>query len=183
MRSILIVLASLAVTRIAAAEEAIISLEGETRDLVFDISTLDFGTIENLSEAVQEFAVTESESQIKIEMPGDVLFDFDEAGVRSEAEESLRSITDVLKQHPSSRIRIIGYTDAKGSDEHNLQLSERRASAVKTWLATQAGINRANITIEGRGAASPVAPNQNEDGSDNPEGRQRNRRVEIIIEK
>ncbi|HUF44092.1 MAG TPA: OmpA family protein, partial [Aestuariivirgaceae bacterium] len=90
---------------------------------------------------------------------------------------------DVLKQHPDAAVTIAGYTDAKGSDSYNLKLSERRAASVKDWLVANASIRGGNLSTVGYGEANPVAPNSYLDGSDNPDGRQKNRRVEIAVRK
>jgi photosystem I P700 chlorophyll a apoprotein A2 len=76
---------------------------------------------------------------------------------------------------------IQGFTDALGNDAYNQRLSERRAAAVKTWFATRGGLASMSFTTTGFGARNPVAPNRNPDGSDNPDGRQLNRRVTLII--
>lgn len=76
---------------------------------------------------------------------------------------------------------IEGHTDAKGSEAYNLKLSERRAEAVVEWLAVREGIDTAWLDRRGLGEAQPAAPNARPDGRDDPEGRQRNRRVEVIL--
>jgi outer membrane protein OmpA-like peptidoglycan-associated protein len=78
---------------------------------------------------------------------------------------------------------IEGYTDSKGSDSYNLRLSDKRAASVKDWLVKKGGVGNKKMTTKGWGEANPVAPNENPDGSDNPEGRQKNRRVEITVKK
>lgn len=173
-----------------------VGTEGQVRDLNFDIQDLVFETadldfpVEDIEGAPAEVAgtvenleVTETETEIRIELSGDVLFDFDSADIRSEAEPVLTGVADVLKQHPDAAVTIAGYTDAKGSDSYNLSLSEQRAASVKDWLVTNGGVDGANLTTRGLGEANPVAPNANPDGSDNPEGRQKNRRVEIAVQK
>lgn len=76
-----------------------------------------------------------------------------------------------------------GYTDAKGSDAHNQGLSERRAAAVERWFKTKGNLKNVSFVTQGFGAKNPVAPNTKPDGSDDPAGRQKNRRVEIVIQK
>ena len=66
---------------------------------------------------------------------------------------------------------------------YNQRLSERRAASVKNWLIAKDGLTSIHFETEGFGARNPVAPNTKPDGSDNPDGRQKNRRVEIIVEK
>jgi integral membrane sensor domain MASE1 len=79
------------------------------------------------------------------------------------------------------RIEIDGHTDAIGSLSYNRQLSEARAKTVKDWLVTREYIS-ASTPITGYGKIRPISPNTNPDGSDNPIGRQKNRRVEILID-
>ena len=78
-------------------------------------------------------------------------------------------------------ILITGHTDSKGSDAYNQRLSLARAQAVKNWFEAK-GLQQ-NYQLEGLGATRPIAPNTHPDGSDNPEGRAQNRRVEIIVNK
>jgi outer membrane protein OmpA-like peptidoglycan-associated protein len=72
--------------------------------------------------------------------------------------------------------------DSKGSHDYNVKLSQRRAETVKDWLVQNGAIAGA-LTTKGFAETQPAAPNQNPDGSDSPEGRQKNRRVEIIVKK
>jgi outer membrane protein OmpA-like peptidoglycan-associated protein len=78
-------------------------------------------------------------------------------------------------------VLIEGYTDSKGKDSYNLKLSDRRASSVKKWLVENAGADAGHIKTKGWGEAKPAVPNEKPDGSDDPDGRQQNRRVEITI--
>jgi outer membrane protein OmpA-like peptidoglycan-associated protein len=112
-----------------------------------------------------------------------VLFDFDKVDIRPEAESVLANVAEVLKQHPKAAVLIGGHTDAKGSDSYNLRLSQRRADSVKNWLVKTGGVDGRRLKAKGFGSANPVAPNTHPDGSDNPEGRQKNRRVEIAVQK
>lgn len=74
-----------------------------------------------------------------------------------------------------------GHTDAKGADDYNQTLSEKRARTVKDWLAAKGAV-AASTPIQGWGERKPVAPNAKPDGSDDPQGRQKNRRVEVILD-
>jgi outer membrane protein OmpA-like peptidoglycan-associated protein len=154
----------------------------ETVDLVFNVEDLGGGTAD-LAAPVANLQLTETETEIRIELSGDVLFDFDDAAIRVAAEPVLTGVADVLKQHPDATITIVGFTDAKGSDTYNQRLSQRRAASVKDWLVASGGVGGDKLSTEGLGEANPVAPNANPDGSDNPEGRQKNRRVEIAVRK
>ena len=124
---------------------------------------------------------TETGFNIQINLSSDVLFDFDKAELKPEADSELQKAADIIRQKGKGLILISGYTDSKGSDAYNKRLSLARAQAVKNWFEAQ-GLHQNNQT-EGLGAANPVAPNTNDDGSDNPEGRAKNRRVEIIVNK
>ena len=89
----------------------------------------------------------------------------------------------LLKAYPAAEVAIDGHTDGKGGDAYNQTLSEKRAAAVAQWLAAHAGTDKAKVHTRGWGKTKPVAANTNADGSDNPEGRAKNRRVEITITK
>ncbi|KQO08971.1 hypothetical protein ASF09_04515 [Sphingomonas sp. Leaf242] len=114
-----------------------------------------------------------------IDLPADILFDFDKAILRADAEQSLRKAAELLGSYPTAPVKVNGHTDGKGSDAYNDPLSLRRAQAVATWLKKNSG---RGSTVAGLGKRRPVADNANADGSDNPDGRQRNRRVEIVIQ-
>jgi outer membrane protein OmpA-like peptidoglycan-associated protein len=109
-----------------------------------------------------------------------IFFDFDKATLRKTSNVELRNILRFLNKYPKLKIEIAGYTDSKGTDAYNLKLSEDRALAVVTYL-TGKGINKERMVSKGYGETSPDAKNQNYDGTDNPEGRQLNRRVEMKI--
>ncbi|MBU1374629.1 MAG: OmpA family protein [Alphaproteobacteria bacterium] len=115
---------------------------------------------------------------IVVDLPADVLFDFDKATLRPDATAPLRKVANLVASYPSAPIAINGHTDSKGDDAYNDALSVRRAATVAAWVKANTG--RA-ATSRGLGERQPVAPNAKPDGSDDPEGRQRNRRVEIVI--
>lgn len=116
-------------------------------------------------------------------LPADILFDFDKADIRSDAEAALQQISaSIAQRFPDSQIQINGYTDSVGDYAYNLDLSKRRATSVQRWLTTKKKINPNRITTNGFGESQPVAPNTNPHGSDNLAGRQQNRRVEIIVQ-
>lgn len=107
-----------------------------------------------------------------------VLFDFGSAEVLDSASDVLDDIAELLTELAAERIDIVGHTDAVGSEAYNLDLSDRRARAVAEALVER-GVDDDVVEAAGRGELEPVAPNENPDGSDNPEGRARNRRVEV----
>lgn len=154
----------------------------QSKILGFEAKVLDIqGDFSGLVGKSAGMEVKETDTELKIELSGDVLFDFDKANIRSEAEPTLKQVSDLLSKYPKAKVAVDGYTDSKGKDEYNLRLSTERAQAVKRWLL--AGGSSRTIVTRGLGEANPVALNTNSDGSDNPEGRQKNRRVEITIKK
>ncbi|MFI5097821.1 MAG: OmpA family protein [Candidatus Acidiferrales bacterium] len=104
----------------------------------------------------------------------DVLFDTGSYTLKPGAREKLAKISGILLAHPGLTLQIEGHTDSVGSDEFNQQLSERRADSVRDFLAEQ-GVPVSSITARGFGKTQPVASN------DTSEGRQRNRRVELVV--
>ncbi len=113
-----------------------------------------------------------------------MLFDFDKSTIRPQAAAALHTVAEIINDKGKGRsVRIDGHTDSKGGDAYNQKLSERRAASVKQWLTEKEGLNAAKMSTRGFGAKRPVAPNVKPDGSDDPEGRQKNRRVEIVLAK
>jgi outer membrane protein OmpA-like peptidoglycan-associated protein len=137
----------------------------------------------DLQKAQQEFQEQQSGRSLSMNLSGDVLFDYDKAALKPEAEVALKKVAVVLSQFPESKVTVEGYTDSKGTKSVNMQLSQDRAQAVKDWLVKNGGVAEASISTKGFGEQYPVAPNKNKDGSDNPLGRALNRRVSIIVEK
>jgi len=105
---------------------------------------------------------------------GDVLFDTNKATLKSGADQRLDRLATFLQRNPNERLIIEGYTDSTGSEDHNQELSQRRAQAVADSLASR-GIPASRYQVLGRGQAFPVATNST------PAGRQQNRRVEIVF--
>ena len=112
-------------------------------------------------------------NSLLITLDSGILFDVDKYDLRPEAEEVLKNLAIVLKEADIKAFEIDGHTDSDASDEHNQILSENRANAVKNFLTSQG--TTAEITIKGYGKTRPIASN------DTPEGKQKNRRVEIVI--
>jgi outer membrane protein OmpA-like peptidoglycan-associated protein len=127
--------------------------------------------------------LTVTPQEIRIELAADILFDFDKAELKPQAQQALKQVAQVIRDRAKSTVVIEGYTDAKGSDNYNQKLSERRAQAVHKWLIERDGLGAVKMTAMGYGKNKPVASNTKPDGSDDPEGRQKNRRVEIVIRK
>ena len=105
---------------------------------------------------------------------GDVLFDTGKADLQSDARIALAKLTGIVLNYPSLRLAIEGYTDSTGGADFNQALSEKRADAVRDYLVAQ-GLDAGSLTAQGYGMADPVADNST------AQGRQKNRRVEIIV--
>jgi outer membrane protein OmpA-like peptidoglycan-associated protein len=104
----------------------------------------------------------------------DVLFDYDRATLKPGAREKLARVAGVLLTYPGLELEVEGHTDSMGTDEYNQGLSERRAASVRDYLVSQ-GIPQATIEAMGFGESRPVV------GNETASGRQRNRRVELIV--
>lgn len=139
--------------------------------------------IKDLAGKVQDLQVKETDLEVQIDLPADVLFDFDKADIRTQAVKALEQAAAVIREKASGVVRIEGHTDSKGTDPYNQKLSDRRAQSVKNWFATKGGLKNVRFATRGYGARKPVVPNTKPDGSDDPTGRQKNRRVEIIMRK
>lgn len=100
--------------------------------------------------------------------------------MRGEFSAELDKVVSFLKTVKNAKVEVAGYTDGKGSDEYNLALSKRRANVVAAYLVSK-GASKSRIKTIGYGESKPLAPNENPDGSDNPEGRAKNRRTEIVV--
>jgi len=120
-------------------------------------------------------------TRIQVSLPGDVMFDSGKWEIKKSAEKLLYKFLEAIKGLKVKEILIEGYTDSRGPEDYNLALSRKRAAAVKEWLVKKGGLDGAKIVTRGYGESNPVAPNTNPDGSDNPEGRAKNRRVEVFV--
>jgi outer membrane protein OmpA-like peptidoglycan-associated protein len=116
-----------------------------------------------------------------LSMRGDLLFDFNSAALRADANANLTQLAKILATQPNLPLLVRGYTDSKGALLANNSLSRKRAEIVRDWLVNKAGIKKENIIVQGLGPTEPVAPNENSDGSDNPGGREKNRRVTVTV--
>jgi outer membrane protein OmpA-like peptidoglycan-associated protein/tetratricopeptide (TPR) repeat protein len=109
-----------------------------------------------------------------------IFFDFDKATLRPLSNVELRNLELILKGNPNMKVEISGHTDSKGSVTYNQKLSEQRAQAVVTSLIAR-GIDKKRMKAKGYGKSMPSVSNTKADGSDDPDGRQLNRRVEFTI--
>jgi len=153
---------------------------GKVLDIVPKVLDI-VGVSRGLEATLVDLGAKVTQTEIKIALSGDILFDFDKDTLRPDALPTLQKVAEVIAGYPGAPVLIEGYTDSKGKDSYNLKLSDRRAASVKKWLVENAGADAGHIKTKGWGEAKPVAPNENPDGSDDPDGRQKNRRVEITI--
>lgn len=151
----------------------VVNIIGVVSEIKFDMKKIK----ENLN--ILKAKVTDT--QIKIDLSGDVLFDFDKCNIREDANIELQKVLSIIKAYKSTEIIISGHTDSKGSDEYNLKLSLKRANSVKEWFLINSSLPSSSLKTFGYGEKKPIASNKKKDGSDNPEGRQKNRRVEFLI--
>lgn len=115
-----------------------------------------------------------SQSQILLNFPSDLTFDFNSDSVKGQFVPTLRNVGAILTEYNQTTIDVYGHADSVGSDEYNQGLSERRAMNVGSVLM-QGGVIRQRLIAEGFGESRPVASNATDDG------RARNRRVEVYI--
>ncbi|WP_026733912.1 OmpA family protein [Fischerella sp. PCC 9605] len=146
--------------------------------------TAQFPTLKIPEVTVPTIKVQADDKLMILTLPADILFDFDKDNIRPDARQALAQVAQVLTQrYPNNRVQINGHTDTVGNDTYNQNLSERRANAVMRWLGNNHKVAAERMTIEGYGESQPVAPNTKADGTDDPVGRQKNRRVEVVIQK
>jgi outer membrane protein OmpA-like peptidoglycan-associated protein len=168
----------------AAAEAAVARLGSrravDVKATIVQVVGLTSGVTANVQQvrqAMQELGATETDLEVHVELPADVLFDFDKADIRADAASALAKVATIIRAYPRGTVTLEGHTDAKGDDTYNQRLSERRAGSVGRWLTERERIDAAKLTARGWGERKPVASN------DTDPGRQKNRRVEVVIRK
>ena len=124
--------------------------------------------------AVESASIQREQDILAITFKSDFSFDFDSAIIKPGAENEIARVATVLIKYPQTNISIEGYTDSKGAEEYNMNLSTRRAEAVKASLIGR-GLSSSRLQTIGFGESKPVATNDTE------AGRQQNRRVRIVI--
>lgn len=103
-----------------------------------------------------------------------IVFDVNSANIQASSEETIKTMGEILEDNPTMKIKIIGHTDSDGDDNKNLELSKKRATAVKDKLTHDFKIDVSRIISEGKGEKEPAMPNTS------PEGKAANRRVEFV---
>ncbi|HVF14603.1 MAG TPA: OmpA family protein [Acidimicrobiales bacterium] len=136
--------------------------------------TVPTGDARAVPRASTQEAVIEGRPALIVTLPETVLFDSGQAVLRADATPSLQAVVELVGEHPGARTEVRGHTDSVGSVDFNTSLSEQRAAAVSHWLAGH-GVDPGTLTKAGFGSTRPVADNAT------PEGRQANRRVEVIV--
>ena len=128
---------------------------------------------EELEGEVQDLTTQQTDRGLVLTL-GNILFEFDKATIKAGADRTLERVAEFLNEYPKRKVRVEGFTDNVGSDDYNLDLSERRARSIKQRLIDD-GVDASRISTRGYGEDHPVASNDSE------AGRLQNRRVEIII--
>ncbi len=119
-------------------------------------------------------SVTRAGNQIILNMPSDITFNVDQDAVKPDFYSVLNSVALVLKKYKQTTVDVFGHTDSTGSDQHNFDLSQRRALSVANYLSAQ-GVDSRRFAVTGFGKTRPIASNAT------PAGRAQNRRVEIQL--
>ncbi|MCB9192510.1 MAG: OmpA family protein [Flavobacteriales bacterium] len=109
-----------------------------------------------------------------------IYFDFDKYDIRDESVVELNKLLVFMEKNPTVIVEISGHTDSRGSDDYNMKLSRNRAKSVVAWLKKRK-VESKRMVAKGYGETKHIAPNENPDGTDNPDGRQMNRRIELTI--
>jgi len=115
-----------------------------------------------------------ADNRLKLDIPSDISFDTNRADIKPDFRPVLDKFAHSLSENRGTNVTIIGHTDSTGSDAINNPLSQSRASNTRDYLVTR-GVAASRFSVEGRGSREPVASN------DTPDGRARNRRVEIFV--
>ena len=137
--------------------------------------------VEQITQTLTQFNATPVDGGFRLTLPDSIMFDFNSNELRPDAAQSLALIADVLRYFEGDQVIVIGHTDSIGGATYNQRLSQERAQSVVDTLIADHAIASGRLAAEGHGADEPIAPNTHPDGEDNPEGRQSNRRVEIIV--
>jgi peptidoglycan-associated lipoprotein len=109
-----------------------------------------------------------------------IYYDFNKSNIRSDAAKELDKLVQLLLDNPEIKIELGSHTDSIDSEDYNRQLSQRRAESAVAYMI-QHGIAAERLQAKGYGESKPIARNTNPNGTDNPEGRQKNRRTEFKI--
>ena len=151
----------------------------EVRDLTLPVLDLELET-SSLDGSVRR---VDRPEDVRVTLAADVLFEFNRARLTSRSGQRIEQVADEIRRAAPAAVEVEGHTDSRGSNSYNLVLSRRRAQSVRSALLRALGRDAPRLMATGRGESRPAAANARPDGSDNPRGRARNRRVEIRIPK
>lgn len=177
--------------RVYENENYILMAEKEGGELQYYVTRLDYSTIgrsvpqEELTKLVTNITFDTLmylepiiiDKSIVLE---NIYYDFAKWNIRSEAAQELDKLVDILYDNPEINIELSSHTDSVDTESYNQRLSQRRAESAVDYIVS-AGIERGRMTAKGYGESEPIARNTNPDGTDNPEGRQKNRRTEFKV--
>lgn len=121
-----------------------------------------------------DVAIQNTGDRLIVTLPQDILFATDSSTLRPDLQRDIRSVAQNLLAYPDTTVQVLGHTDNVGDAGYNLDLSQRRAQSVANVLTSE-GVSFGRVVVSGRGEDQPIASNLT------PEGRQQNRRVEIVI--
>ncbi len=157
------------------AERAQVPVEARAREaqLAREVASESAARVRQLERELATLRTRQTERGLVLTLD-DVLFEFNKTELKPGAMHDLYPLVTFLKENPARSVLIEGYTDSIGPDSYNLELSQRRAEAVRSFLVRN-GIDPARITARGYGKAYPVTSNETE------AGRQQNRRVEVVV--
>ncbi|AHG63953.1 OmpA family protein [Advenella mimigardefordensis] len=167
------------------SNQYILDLVPQVLDLQVASSDLNAATSdlsENAQKLIEEngrISVRKADGGTVLSVASDILFAFDSANLSPKAQATLKDISTIINDSKVKVVKVIGHTDARGSDTYNRKLSKARAESVAVFLVKE-GVAQSRIRAQGRGEAEPVAENDI-DGKDNPSGRAKNRRVEFVL--
>lgn len=130
---------------------------------------------------IQAFKLESAGCEHRLDVVADALFAFNKSELNPDAAETLNALGPEITKLGNHPATIEGHTDSIGSADYNQRLSERRAETVKAWPVSHKFLS-ASTPTKGYGKTRPIASNTNPDGSDNPVGRQKNRRVEVVVD-
>lgn len=159
-------------------EESNYKLNGSKEGFWPSIESLKLEEITNApSDTITKILVMRPVNRAVVE---NVYFAFDMKDIREMYQDEMDTVIALMLKYEDLLVKVEGHTDSKGSDSYNVALSERRAKEAKKYIVSQ-GISEERVIAKGYGETTPIAPNENPDGSDNPEGRAKNRRVEFKL--
>jgi outer membrane protein OmpA-like peptidoglycan-associated protein len=136
-----------------------------------------------INDGVDRYTRSDRAGRTDVALFTDVLFAFDSARLSPAAGDDLAEVATLIREQARGTVRVHGHTDSIGDERYNLQLSRRRAEAVRDALARLLSDRPTEFQVRGLGETEPIAPNTKPGGGDNPEGRRLNRRVTVSFDR